>query len=627
MSPLDFEVIILDLLNQAFRYFEQGDLVNAQRQLLLVLKQFPQDIAALNLIGIIKLRSDQVTAAIGYFNQALEYSSDKQTLMNLALAYIQVKKFTQAMPLLKDVIEINPKDSNALNALGNIYRIKGEYKKASQYLKQAYELAPNNPQVFENIAWLSLAEGNYADAMAKFNALLKSFPRNMQVKLGLAKTLLRVSQLDDALSLLLTLDQKSPGNCEIINMLGVVYNLQHQVSTAKAQFEKVLSLSPDHSEASFNLGNIYEQQGNAQQAATLYLKIISVKPLFFEAYFHLCLVSNEIQTLATLKRWQTLWMENKSTNKSYMLAFALGRAYERKAQYKESFQWFSLAREQLNNIGNYNFNQQEQLIDQLTSVPNRISFEQPELEYNYVFIVGMPRSGTTLTEQILASHQNTVAIGESGIVKKLADRVEAITQLPFYQGVNHLTAQDHVAILALLKTIHQDLNKNVVVDSSPMNIHYLGFILQLLPAAKFVICQRSPMDTCLSIFQHPLNKQHNYANNLEDLGRFYKLINKLIEYSVANYPKQVINLYYEKLVAQPSQEIDALLLALELPLDSNCYQPEKTQRVIRTPSANQVNKKINSTAIGRWHHFKQELQPLLKGLKYLEEQHDRVINS
>jgi tetratricopeptide (TPR) repeat protein len=612
----------VSLLNQAFRCFEQGDLISAQRQLLLVLKQDPQDVAALNLLGIIKLRSGEIDLAIDYFSLAFEHSSDKQTLMNLALAYVQAEKFLQATPLLQRVIKISPKDANALNALGNIYRIEGDYKRATDYLKRAFALSSNNPQIFENIAWLSLAVGNYADAIAKFSTLLKSFPRNMQIKLGLIRALMKMDKFNDAHTLLLTIDKRSPNDCEVINTLGVVYSLQKLMSKAITQFEKVLTLLPDNNEALFNLGNIYEQQGNAPQSVRLYKKLVTVNPLFFEAYFHLSLVSNEIPTLATLKHWQTLWMENKSISKSYMLAFALGRAYERKARYKEAFQWFSSAREQLNNVSNYNFYKQEQLIIQLMSAPKKIVFDQLKLEHKYVFIVGMPRSGTTLTEQILASHQDTIAIGESGIVKKLADRVEAITKSPFYQGVNHLTAQDHLALLALLKTIHQDSNKTVVVDSSPMNIHYLGFILQLLPQAKFVICQRSPMDTCLSIFQHPLNKQHSYANNLEDLGRFFKLTNKLTEHSVTSYKEQVINVFYEKLVAQPSKNIDALLLALELPLDSDCYQPEKTKRVIRTPSANQVNKKINKSAVGRWQHYKSELQPLFKQLAQLEEQHN-----
>jgi tetratricopeptide (TPR) repeat protein len=611
----------MNLLNQAFRCFEQGDLLSALRQASLLLKQDPHNIAALNLIGIIKLRNGEVELAINYFSFALEHASDKQTLMNLALAYIQAEKFSQATPLLQRVIELTPQDSNALNALGNIYRIKGDYLKASKYLKRAYGLAPKNPQVFENIAWLLLAQGQYTDALSRFKALLKSFPRNIQIKLGLAKALLRVNKYDEAFEILKVLAQRNPENSEVVNTLGVLYSLQHHTSLAKIQFEKVVHLSPEHSEALFNLGCIFEQEGDANQATMLYAKVISISPLFFDAYFHLSLVNRQKQNAETLVQWETLWTENQFNTKSYMLAFALGRSYELNKQYRDSFKWFTKGREQLSKLGNYNFEEQNALVEQLMAKDSSSKLGEVNITHQYIFIVGMPRSGTTLTEQILASHQDIAAIGESGIVKKMADAVEQITEKPFYQGVDLLSKKEHLSILALLGSSHQHTDKKVIVDSSPMNLHYIDFVLTLLPQAKFIVCQRSPIDTCLSIFQHPLNKYHSYANNLIDLADFFKQTDRLLNHFIKNDPQRVLSLHYENLVTHPIQQIEALLSALGLSIDKNCFHPEKNKRIVRTPSANQVNKKITPSRMKRWQNFKLELQPLIDKLYDLERQH------
>ncbi|MGB0938747.1 MAG: tetratricopeptide repeat-containing sulfotransferase family protein, partial [Colwellia sp.] len=554
----------MSFIKQAFNCFEQGDLISALRHASLLLKQEPHNIAALNLVGIIKLRSGDVTEAIDYLSHAYKHSCDKQTMMNLALAYVQAENFSQATPLLQRVVELTPKDSNALNALGNIYRINGDYKNASKYLKRASELAPNNPQVFENIAWLLLAQGQYSSALSRFTALLKSFPKNSQLKLGVAKALLKLNKLDEAFEVLQVLTQQSPKNVEVSNTLGVLYNLQHQTTLAKAQFEKVICLAPKHSEALFNLGSIFEQEGNADQALSFYTKVISVNPLFFDAYFHLSLVNKQSYETEILTQWQNLWIENQDNLSSYMLAFAIGRTLEKNELYKASFEWFLKGREQLSQFGNYNFEEQNTLVKQLLAKSSHSKLSKIDLDYSYIFIVGMPRSGTTLTDQILASHSDVVAIGESGIVKKMADKVEAITNQPFYQGVYQLSTQEHLSILALLQTSHQHADKKIIVDSSPMNLHYISFLLTLLPQANFVVCQRSPMDTCLSIFQHPLSKHHSYANNLTDLANFYLQTDQLLKHFIKNEPEQVYSLHYESLVTQPKQQIERLLTSLNL---------------------------------------------------------------
>ena len=214
----------------------------------------------------------------------------------------------------------------------------------------------------------------------------------------------------------------------------------------------------------------------------------------------------------------------------------------------------------------------------------------------------MPRSGTTLTDQVLDCHSAIHSIGESGLVSQLAYRVEQKTNLPYYEGIEQLSDNEKSSLVAQLLEERQLSSYPSIVDTSPNNIFYVSFILSLLPNSKIIFCKRSPLDTCLSIYQYPLAQQ-GYANDLAKLGTFYKQSDKLINHWGEVFPKLTTVLFYEQLASSPEQEIKKLLNWLELPFESSCLSPQNNSRHVLTPSSEQVRKPINKKAIGKWRNF------------------------
>jgi hypothetical protein len=227
----------------------------------------------------------------------------------------------------------------------------------------------------------------------------------------------------------------------------------------------------------------------------------------------------------------------------------------------------------------------------------------------------MPRSGTTLTEQILASHSQVQALGESGLVGRLLAHLDSLLGQPYPQCWDRLNSSQKEALAATaIEGATLSADKNLLVDTTPGNFLYLGLLSQLFPRARFVQCQRDARDTCLSIFEHPLSRAHAYANSLESLADYYLLYEGAMKHWQTLMGKRLHIHGYESLVGNPEASVRALLTFSGLPYERNCLQFHESQRTITTASASQVRQALNSASVGRWRNYEKFLEPLTKRL-------------
>ena len=245
-------------------------------------------------------------------------------------------------------------------------------------------------------------------------------------------------------------------------------------------------------------------------------------------------------------------------------------------------------------------------------------------DQSVVFVIGMPRSGTSLTEQILASHTAVYGAGELSLIAETRREIAKLTGRSFPQNCN-LIDEAHMELLGL--SYLKDLKKRspkaeIITDTNPMNFLYTGLIAALLPNARFINCVRNPMDNCLSIFKHLLAEPHAYSHDLEDLGAYFNLHRSLMRHWHETLPDRIYDLPYETLVANSENEIRKLLEFCRLPFEENCLQFHKTSRVVRTPSASQVRQPLYTDTINLWKRYEQQLRPLQATLNR-EETHDR----
>jgi len=233
-----------------------------------------------------------------------------------------------------------------------------------------------------------------------------------------------------------------------------------------------------------------------------------------------------------------------------------------------------------------------------------------------VFVLGMPRSGTSLTEQILSSHPKIDGAGEVSFIEDTIAEAVQMAGRPFPECVSQLSPWQFETLgqYYLKRLLGRVTAERYVVDKTPMNFQYIGFIAAILPNARIVHCRRDSMDNCLSIFKLPFETTHTYSHDLQALGSYYRHYTKLMEHWESVVGARMISLQYEDLVADLPTQATRLIQFLELEPDERMLEFHKTERLVKTPSASQVRQPIYSDSIQAWRRYGEALRPLALAL-------------
>lgn len=302
------------------------------------------------------------------------------------------------------------------------------------------------------------------------------------------------------------------------------------------------------------------------------------------------------------------------------LEFAAGKCREDRLDYTESFEHFERANALHRAAISYNSERDEEVFRNFERAFDESFFERwsdvGSDDATPVFIVGMPRSGTTLVEQIIASHSKVFGAGElSALFKALASRFTLQHGFDYSAASETATAEDLSAIsvhyLDALRSLDRESSR--ITDKLPTNFLNLGMISVLFPRATVIHCRRDPRDTCYSIYKHYFSARgHHYAYDLEELGAYYNRYRKLMEHWARVLPTPVHTFYYEDIVGDVETASRALLDACELPWEAACLDFHRSRRPVATISTDQVRRPIYSESVGAWRRHEQKLAPLLR---------------
>ena len=224
----------------------------------------------------------------------------------------------------------------------------------------------------------------------------------------------------------------------------------------------------------------------------------------------------------------------------------------------------------------------------------------------------MPRSGTSLVEQILASHSSVFGAGEVYHSSVFDNRVAQTTGRPFPQSISSVPAEVLTqSAQVYVENLRADADQSArITDKLPHNFLRVGLLTAVMPQARIIHCVRDPMDTCLSIFTHFFSSAHGYASNLKELGQYYRLYERLMQDWEVKFPGCMYRISYEDLVADHECEINQLLEYCGLPFEPGCLRFHETRRAVNTPSAVQVRQPLYQSAVSRWKRYETHLQPL-----------------
>jgi len=453
--------------------------------------------------------------------------------------------------------------------------------------------------------------------------VVRSQPENIDARLSLATHLRRLRRAEDALRHLEIVARLQPGFAAVYNNMGNICRDLRRPEEAEEYLLKAVELQPDFPEALNNLGALYSEQGRAGEALERFRSAIACRPDYCKAHRNLATTKKHERYDDEFHAMLQLFDRPGASDFDRMqLGFGLGKACEELGDHRKAFEFWSVANRCQRNVSPYVV---EAAVAEMAAM--RQIFDQERLldadgargEQTPIFIVGMPRSGTSLVEQILASHSAVHGAGELELIDQLArtavDRYpEALAELSPFDwrrlGSEYLGAIER-----------SSSGERFVVDKLPLNFQNVGMIRMMFADTRIIHCRRDPLDTGLSCFKnHFLGSRLDFSCDLDDLGVYLKHHEALMDHWHHVLPGRLIDVSYEHLVADPDAEIRALLEHCGLPFEPACLAFHETQRMVATASMGQVKRPIHRRSVRKWRQFERELEPLSQAL-------DRTVDS
>ena len=479
--------------------------------------------------------------------------------------------------------------------------------------------ADGNPQALVREAMFLERAGRFANAEAAYERVLARWPDLPDCWFNLARLQRRARRYDAALaSYQQALDHgvKRPEEAHLNR--GVIYSDHlRQDDAAQRELHAALTLNPNYVPALLNLANLHEDRGKREEALALYERILTLDAMCFAAlarYANLKFVAALDDPLIDRLR-RALANASATPADKASLGFALGKTLDACGAYDQAFDVYVAAnrhsRESALPPGvSYNHRLQQQFIDQLieTFTPDRFRLRAPLSTVPPIFICGMFRSGSTLTEQVLAGHPRVTAGGEIDLLPTFVR-----SELSPFPSAMARTSPDQLRrfaarYLEALRNLYP--GAECVTDKRPDNFLFIGLIKSLFPDARIIHTTRHPLDNCLSIFFLHLDQSMSYAFDLMDIGHYYRQYRRLMAHWKSLYGNDILDFDYDVFVREPRPAAERLLAFCGLDWDESCLAFQRLSNAVKTASVWQVREPLYSRSSGRWRHYARQLAPL-----------------
>jgi tetratricopeptide (TPR) repeat protein len=574
----------------------------------------PQLLEARNNLGNAFMELRQFQDAVEQYRLALQVQADgAQIHCNLANALRQLGLLDQALVSSQRAVALDPGLSVAHNTQGLILAALGHYEQALASYRRSLALKADDLETMTNLATLLRDHGQLREALAVYGKAVELQPQRAESHCNLGHALLESRRIDEAASSYVRALSLNPDDAVAHLSLSTVRRLQGRGDDALASCERALALAPDNVEALSLLGELRADRGQFSQAEALFARALAVDPAFPFAYFSIAThrkMSSE--DAAWLRGAQALLAKPLPLRHQISLRYALGKYYDDLGQYQEAFGHYRQANELSKRYGNrYEGAKLSRRIDDIIAGFDASGIARLQsgghASERPVFIVGMPRSGTSLAEQILASHPAVFGAGELIFWQSAFGTFEAAG--PGGQAGASLIPAMARSYLERLTALAGDASR--VVDKMPANFMAAGLIHAAFPHARIIHMRRHPIDTCLSIYFQYFSQVHPYANDLENLAHYYREYARLTDHWRSSLPATaLLEVAYEGLIEDQEGWTRRMLEFIGLPWDPRCLQFQETERVVITTSKWQVRQKIHAASAGRWKHYQPFVAPL-----------------
>jgi len=639
-------------MQAALAHHRGGRLRQAEAAYRRILQGHPEHADALHLLGVVADQTGRHRLAVMLIEKAIGLAPGSAPFHNnCGLAYGALGDADKATQHLQRALELRPEFPDALNNLGIALKDRGRLDEAAQHLARAIALKPDYAEAYNSLGAVLRLQDRSAEAVPLFEQALALNPGYAEACNNLGISLHEAGRLSEAIARLESAVVLKPDYAEARNNLGNLLLEGQRPADAAVQFDRAIAIDPKYVEAHNNLGNALLAQGRLDQAMASYEQALALRPDYVESHVNAGIALKTMGLLdeaaerfgqalacdpACVEAWHQLALllepgafsehaaaiekllrkKDIADEDAMRLHFALGKHYDDTGDHAKAFGHYRRANALKRETCSFDPRSHDAWVGRIIAACPRDALSKTPAVGSAselpVFVVGMPRSGTTLVEQILSSHPRVFGAGELEFFNQAARGLPGgypggLAGLD--AGTRRKLAGDYLAMLEELAP-----GAARVVDKMPSNSFNLGLIARVFPNACVIHCRRDPLDTCLSIYFQYFARGNSFAYDLEELGRYFSQHQRLMAHWQSALPLRMLEVRYEELVADQAGISREMIGFLGLDWDDACLDFHRSGRAVRTASNLQVRRPMYSRSVGRWQPYAEYLAPLTEFL-------------
>lgn len=510
--------------------------------------------------------------------------------------------------------------------IANDLLAEGKLARAEKLARQFLAAAPHHPDAMAVLAEVGQQMGALDESLTLYRAIVKLRPDDMGNQFKMIQLLRKQHYYDEALAVAKQLKKKHPEHPQCLSIYAIELMQLGHYEQAIELFDKVLALLPNDATALVSKAHALKTLGQQDEAVDAYRTALKINPNYGEAWYSLANLKTVRFNREDVDKMMTLAKRQPPLNvrDQVYTHFALGKALEDQKAYEQAFAHYERGNYLKKAQSRYSASQlQDEFVAQQRIFNSQWLSDHQTTGHNDsapIFIVGLPRAGSTLLEQILSSHS----------------QVDGTHELPNILAAVHSMRTEEKGYPECLTELSNDqlqqLGKKYIddtkihrkdapyfIDKMPNNFRHIGLIKLILPNAKIIDARRNPMDCCFSGFKQLFAEGQEFSYNLKDLGEYYRDYTQLMDHWHNCFPDEIIQLNHEELIEDFDHQLERLLRYCGLEMESTCREFHKTERAVRTASSEQVRQPINSSGMNRWVPYQAQLTQLIDTLGDLTE--------
>ena len=555
-----------------------------------------------------------------------------EELFAVARDHRRAGRLAAAERVCRQILEADPEDVEAWRLLAGVVGDQGRHEESEVCIRRALKLSPNDAVLHHDLAVALAKQSKMDEAEVACRRALELSPELVRAFVTRGKILRQLDRSFEAEQAFRDALRLDPRQAEAHRTLGMVLAERGRPAESLDHLREAVRLEPGSAKSHRSLGHFLAEQGSFADAKVELREALRLDPRLPSAYV----------SLAQMKRFEPgdpdlLAMEELlpisaelPRDEAVSLHFALAKAYDDVGSYDDAFRCLEVANRLYRERLDFDIGREERGMEELAAIFDESLFARlsgaGHPSETPVFIVGMPRSGTTLVEQVLASHPSVHGAGELDEVGRVAGVIPVMNpdRIPFPSGVAQLGRADceELGRLYVGRVRAMEPGADRITDKLPGNFHYVGLIHLMLPAARIIHCRRNALDTCLSCYATQFGWRGSY--DLNEVGRYYRAYSRLMDHWQRVLPDaRMLEVTYEDVVGDLEGQARRLVEHCGLEWTDACLAFHRTERRVHTASMGQVRRPLYGSSVGRWRRYEKHLGPLLEALGDAGEQAGR----